>query len=178
MSFQVFAPFEHNLWISIIFGSSFNEAVYFFSCTIFDITHLVVYILCCFPLFPLLCRYYIRCWDLTIFLFCKHCFYFLNLFLMFSTLKFSFYVATPFLPLSATGLPILCVVVFPFSLLISVMFVLLISGSLDKLYTYILFRYPQLVALMLLLIDTSTKLINAKLIGTISYQSLSMDTST
>ena len=40
MSFQVFSPFEHYLWISIIFGSSLNEALYSFYCTNFYIIHL------------------------------------------------------------------------------------------------------------------------------------------
>ena len=46
---------------------------------------------------------------------------------MFSILQFSFCVATPFLPLSSTGLPILQVEVFPSSLLVSFMFAILIS---------------------------------------------------
>ena len=121
MSSQVFAPFEHYLWIWIIFGSSFNETLFSFSCTIFDITHLVVCIFCCFTCFHYSLWCSIHCCDLSIFLFCSNI-AFTWIFLMFSIVPISFYVATPFLLLSATGLPILHVEVF------HLLFWLLISG--------------------------------------------------
>ena len=130
MSSQVFAPFEHYLWIWIIFGSSFNETLFSFSCTIFDITHLVVCIFCCFTCFHYSLWCSIHCCDLSIFLFCSNI-AFTWIFLMFSIVPISFHVATPFLLLSATGLPILYVEVFH----------LLFCCFLSKLSTFMLLHF-------------------------------------
>ena len=71
MGFQILAPFEHFLQVSTIFRSTLDKINYVLSSMISKILHLSVCILrVALPVSTVFCRWSIRCFDLSIFLFC------------------------------------------------------------------------------------------------------------